>query len=70
MTYWNVDHKEPCSTKGAEALKQRIEAYWREKGCTVRITVGHDAFHKALRMAPATIRSDMVNGYPRDWGKN
>mgnify|MGYP003477128601 CR=1 FL=1 len=54
-----------CSREGAVALKAKIEAYWRERGQTVMISMQNVGFHPAIRAARYDVRSDMVNGMPR-----
>ena len=54
-----------CSRDGAVALKQKIEAYWRERGHDVMIALHNVGFHPAIRAARYDVRSDMVNGFPR-----
>lgn len=54
-----------CSREGAMALKQMIEAYWRERGQDVMIALHNVGFHPAIRAARYDLRSDMVNGMPR-----
>jgi hypothetical protein len=57
-----ADH---CSRGGALELKQKIEAYWRERGQEVMIVLHNVGFHPAIRAARFDVRSDMVNGLPR-----
>lgn len=54
-----------CSREGAAALKEKIEAYWRERGQHVMISLNNVGFHPAIRAARFDVRSDMVNGRPR-----
>jgi hypothetical protein len=54
-----------CSREGAAALKEKIEAYWRERGQHVMIALHNVGFHPAIRAARFDVRSDMVNGMPR-----
>jgi hypothetical protein len=54
-----------CSREGAMALKEKIEAYWRERGQNVMIALHNVGFHPAIRAARYDVRSDMVNGMPR-----
>ncbi|HYD88960.1 MAG TPA: hypothetical protein VEA80_15905 [Vitreimonas sp.] len=54
-----------CSREGALALKEKIEAYWRERGQHVMIALHNVGFHPAIRAARYDVRSDMVNGMPR-----
>lgn len=50
---------------GAEVLKSRIEAYWRERGHDVQVVLVQAAFTPALRAARYDVRSEMTNGLPR-----
>ena len=50
---------------GANALKARIEAYWRERGHEVEVTLVDAPFAAALRAARVDVRSELVNGLPR-----
>jgi hypothetical protein len=54
-----------CSRDGAQALKAKIEAYWRERGHNVMIALHNVGFHPAIRAARFDVRSDMINGMPR-----
>ncbi|MGD9967363.1 MAG: hypothetical protein AB7T59_12630 [Hyphomonadaceae bacterium] len=54
-----------CSRDGAQALKARIEAYWRARGHTVTVGLHNVGFHPAIRAARFDVRSDMINGMPR-----
>jgi hypothetical protein len=51
--------------KGAEMLKARIEAFWRERGYEIQVTLAPAAFAAALRAARFDVRSELVNGLPR-----
>lgn len=65
---WLSSAREPadyCSRDGATALKDKIEAYWRERGHSVSIQLHNVGFHPAIRAARYDVRSDMVNGLPR-----
>jgi hypothetical protein len=57
-----------CSRSGAQELKEKIEAYWRERGQTVQIMLHNVGFHPAIRAARFDVRSDMINGMPRAAG--
>lgn len=59
------DPPDYCSRDGAMALKDKIEAYWRERGMHVMIALHNVGFHPAIRAARYDVRSDMVNGMPR-----
>jgi hypothetical protein len=54
-----------CSRDGAIALKAKIEAYWRERGQDVMLSLHNVGFHPAIRAARYDVRSDMINGMPR-----
>jgi hypothetical protein len=54
-----------CSRDGAQALKAKIEAYWRERGHNVMVALHNVGFHPAIRAARYDVRSDMINGMPR-----
>lgn len=54
-----------CSREGAQALKEKIEAYWRDRGQDVMLSLHNVGFHPAIRAARFDVRSDMVNGLPR-----
>lgn len=62
---YGPDGPDFCSRDGAHALKQRIEAYWRERGYNVQVLLHNVGFHPAIRAARYDVRSDMVNGMPR-----
>lgn len=53
-----------CSRQGALALKERIEAFWRERGQIVNATILERGFHPALRTTRYELRSNLVNGLP------
>ncbi len=50
---------------GASALKARIEAYWRERGFDIQVMLVEGAFSQSLRCCRMDVRSDLVNGLPR-----
>jgi hypothetical protein len=65
---WDSSRREPgdfCSRDGALALKEKIEAYWRERGHNVMVALHNVGFHPAIRAARFDVRSDMINGMPR-----
>jgi hypothetical protein len=64
----SVGDSDFCSRNGAQILKARIEAYWRERGHTVTVALHNVGFHPAIRAARFDVRSDMVNGMPRSVG--
>ena len=55
-----------CSRDGAIALKAKIESYWRERGQEVMLSLHNEGFHPAIRAARYDVRSDMINGMPRN----
>lgn len=54
-----------CSREGAQIIKARIEAYWRDRGQHVMVMFENVGFHPAIRAARYDVRSDMMNGRPR-----
>ncbi len=50
---------------GAIALKEKIEAYWRERGHIIKCQLVPRAFTPEMRMARVDVRSDLLNGLPR-----
>jgi hypothetical protein len=71
----NIDSSADAQTveftdrNGAEILKARIEAYWRERGQDVQVILVQAAFTPALRAARYDVRSEMTNGLPRSLRK-
>lgn len=59
-----TDH---CDREGANALKTRIETYWRERGAVVTVELVASPYLPAMRIARVDVRSDMLNGLPRGW---
>lgn len=54
-----------CSVEGAKRLKQRIEAYWADRGEAVEVKLVDAGFVAAMRSARCDLRSNMINGLPR-----
>ncbi len=50
---------------GANALKARIEAYWRARGHEVQVMLVEAPFTQAIRAGRYDVRSELVNGLPR-----
>lgn len=57
---------EYCDRSGAEALGRKIAAYWGKRGYTVNWKAVQQEFQMVTRMARWDLRTDMVNGYPKD----
>ncbi len=53
-----------CTNDGASKLKDKIEAYWRERGYDVNINLVDAGFVAAMRSGRTDVRSNMVNGMP------
>lgn len=53
-----------CTTDGAQKIKDKIEAYWKERGFDVDIDLVEAGFVAAMRSGRTDVRSDMVNGMP------
>ena len=51
-----------CTREGAMRLKERIEAYWKDRGYDVNIELHEAGFMPAMRSARTDVRSNMVNG--------
>lgn len=51
--------------RGASTLKERIEAYWRERGFDIQVILVEGAFTQSLRGCRMDLRSDLINGLPR-----
>lgn len=49
---------------GARLIKEKIVAYWLERGLRVEVYFKHGAFAPALRTARVDVRSNMINGIP------
>ncbi|MFC6199856.1 hypothetical protein [Ponticaulis profundi] len=59
-----------CTNEGALKLKQKIEAYWKDRGFDVNIDLVDAGFVAAMRSGRTDVRSNMVNGMPsRNEGK-
>ena len=55
---------ELCSRNGAHELKERIEAYWRERGYDVTVDTVQSGFTGVMRSVRYDVRSAMRNGMP------
>ena len=53
-----------CTREGAERLKEQIEAYWAERGHTVKVNLVQAGFLASMRSARTDVRSNLVNGVP------
>ena len=53
-----------CTNDGARKIKDKIEAYWRDKGYDVDIDLVDGGFVAAMRSGRTDVRSDMINGMP------
>lgn len=54
---------------GADVLKARIESYWSERGFDVQVMLVDGPFTPALRAARIDVRSELINGLPRESAK-
>lgn len=52
---------------GAIRLKQAIEYYWLSKGYAVEVKLISVGFHPAIRENRYDVRSDLLNGRPKNW---
>ncbi|MBY0562969.1 MAG: hypothetical protein K2P58_02185 [Hyphomonadaceae bacterium] len=64
-----VQASEFTDRHGAKELKARIEAYWRARGFEVQVMLLEGAFTPQLRACRVDVRSDLVNGLPRQHAK-
>ena len=53
-----------CNALGAGRLKQRIEEFWRARGCAVKVQLLESRFTAAMRSSRTDVRSDMLDGLP------
>lgn len=53
-----------CTKDGALRIKEKIEAYWAERGHDVRVDLVQGGFLASMRSARTDVRSNMVNGVP------
>ena len=57
--------KDWCDEEGAKRLREKISAYWAERGYEVDVDLIDAGFVPAMRSARTDVRSNMVNGMPR-----
>lgn len=57
--------KDWCDEEGAKRLREKINAYWAERGYEVDVDLVEAGFVPAMRSARTDVRSNMVNGMPR-----
>jgi len=50
----------------AEAQRDAIREYWRHLGYEIECWLVHDKFSTSLRLAPWHVRSNLINGLPRE----
>lgn len=53
--------------KGANALADRIRGHWAKQGHHVSFKLQDAPFMPAMRSGRVDLRSDMLNGWPRDY---
>lgn len=58
-----MDH-DFCTAEGAKRLKEKIEAYWRERNVEVTVDLREAGFVAAMRSTRVDVRSGLVNGLP------
>lgn len=51
--------------QGASELKARIEEYWRKRGFEVQVVLVEAPFSAAIRSARYDVRSELIDGLPR-----
>ncbi len=57
--------KDWCDEDGAKRIREKIAAYWADRGYEVDVDLIDAGFVPAMRSARTDVRSDMVNGMPR-----
>lgn len=58
--------------RGAQRLKDEIEAVWAKRGFSVEVQIVNAGFNPACRAARYDVRSDMKNGLPfgvKEWSQ-
>ena len=53
-----------CTKDGAVRIKEKIEAYWAERGHKVEVNLVQGGFLASMRSARTDVRSNMINGVP------
>jgi len=53
-----------CTKDGAVRIKEKIEAYWAERGKKVEVNLVQGGFLASMRSARTDVRSNMINGIP------
>lgn len=61
-----VQTSDAFALAGANALKTQIETFWAERGHTVQVWLEQKEFNAVVRAARYDVRSDLVNGMPRE----
>lgn len=54
-----------CTEDGANEIKNRIQAYWNKRGENVDVRLKQSKFTPEMRTARVDVRSNMINGMPR-----
>ncbi|MGH1420973.1 MAG: hypothetical protein ACRBEQ_04080 [Hyphomonas sp.] len=57
--------KDWCDEDGAKRIREKIAAYWADRGYEVDVDLIDAGFVPAMRSARTDVRSNMVNGMPR-----
>ena len=57
--------KDWCDEEGAKRLREKINAYWAERGYEVDVDLVEAGFVPAMRSARTDVRSNKINGMPR-----
>lgn len=56
--------QDESSLKGARELRDKVNAFWAERGFTANARIVRHKFHKSMRGAFYEIASDLRNGLP------
>lgn len=58
-------YRDLSTRSGAAALAAKIRDYWTERGFAVLLSVEEKGFHPVTRAVRFEVRSDLVDGLPR-----
>jgi len=65
-----VEERYDAHKAEADRIAKLIEAYWAERGHTVNTRIFDGDYDDSVRTTPSHIGSDMVNGWPRGYGRS
>lgn len=62
----NTMFNDSLTKTGAMILASRLENYWLERGKVIRTEIISNGFNSSARDTTWSVRSDMVNGFPKE----